>query len=205
MGVSGANSTTLNYMDEAQLSELILQPESLTLELKSDVSDPWILARLISGFANAHGGKIIVGVRESGQVLGCDIKRLQQVLSAALQRINPKPQVTVSKVIVNGKAVGVIEVEQSQNLIMTERGAFLRIGETTQAMQPNEIVTRLQPSKTGLDLDAIAKAISRQTTIIEGLQEDLREANSFKSKLKDYFVGGVIGAILGWLVTVGLG
>lgn len=36
---------------------------------------------------------------------------------------------------------------------------------------------------------------------IEELQEELRKSSSWKVKLKDYFVGGIIGAILGFVLS----
>jgi TolA-binding protein len=40
---------------------------------------------------------------------------------------------------------------------------------------------------------------------IEELQEELRKNSSWKSKLKDYIVGGIIGAILGFGLSKLLG
>ena len=40
---------------------------------------------------------------------------------------------------------------------------------------------------------------------IEELQEKLRKSSSWKSKLKDYIVGGIIGAILGFGLSKLLG
>ena len=41
--------------------------------------------------------------------------------------------------------------------------------------------------------------------MIEELQEKLRKSSSWKSKLNDYILGGIIGAILGFLLSKFLG
>ena len=34
------------------------------------------------------------------------------------------------------------------------------------------------------------------------LKDDLEEANSFKSKMKDYLIGGLIGAVIGIILSI---
>ncbi|WP_081694735.1 RNA-binding domain-containing protein [Halomonas huangheensis] len=45
--------------------DLISTGESQTLEIKESVRNPLDLSRLICAFANADGGKILVGFKES--------------------------------------------------------------------------------------------------------------------------------------------
>jgi len=48
----------------------------------------------------------------------------------------------------------------------------------------------------------LANAIAKQTQTIQKLRDDLQEANSLKSKLKDWLIGGTIGAIIGFLLSL---
>ncbi len=51
-------------------------------------------------------------------------------------------------------------------------------------------------------VDALASRLEESAVKIADLQRQLVEANSIKSKMKDYFVGGVIGAILGAVASM---
>jgi gas vesicle protein len=52
------------------------------------------------------------------------------------------------------------------------------------------------------NIENLSKAIENQSRIISELQNEIRESGHWKSKMKDYFIGGVIGAILGLLATL---
>ncbi|WP_160719822.1 ATP-binding protein [Bacillus sp. USDA818B3_A] len=51
-------------------------------------------------------------------------------------------------------------------------------------------------------IETQTKTIETQSKKIEELEENLKEANSIKSKLKDYVIGGLIGAILSTILAV---
>lgn len=64
-----------------EILELILAGESETLELKASVRDPQLLSKLIGSFANAQGGKIVIGVKEPPKVVGVDEVLTRQVIA----------------------------------------------------------------------------------------------------------------------------
>ena len=55
-----------------KLEELIKTKEGYKLEFKKSTSHS--IGREICAFANAAGGKIIIGVEDSGKVVGCELK-----------------------------------------------------------------------------------------------------------------------------------
>ena len=56
-------------MKEKELQELIKQGEGYFVEFKKQVGEP--LDREMVAFANASGGKIIIGVADDGGITGC--------------------------------------------------------------------------------------------------------------------------------------
>ena len=68
-------------------------------------------------------------------------------------------------------------------------------------MTAADLAQRL-PSKPPADDETVAEILTNQTALIELLRTELRQANSWQSKWKDYLIGGVVGTILGLLATL---
>jgi hypothetical protein len=109
--------------------------------------------------------------------------------------------VRVDEMVVKGTTVGVVRIDRANSVVLTESGAFLQVGDQIRAMTAEEIARRLSDSAQRPDYGMLANAIASQTGVIEQLRAEVRAANSWRSKLKDYFLGGVIGALVGLLVT----
>ncbi|MCL0061059.1 putative DNA binding domain-containing protein [Dehalococcoidia bacterium] len=56
-----------------KLKDLIKEGESETVEFKPSLSQTDKIIESISAFSNAKGGAVIIGVSDSGKVLGVDI------------------------------------------------------------------------------------------------------------------------------------
>jgi len=89
-------------MNKKELLELINTGEGLTTEFKEDVSSS--LGKEICAFANSQGGKIILGVKDNGEIIGVEITNL---LKSQIQNFarNIDPTLTV-------------EVEEVENLLV---------------------------------------------------------------------------------------
>ncbi|MBI5002424.1 ATP-binding protein [Candidatus Woesearchaeota archaeon] len=59
-------------MDKKTLLDLMRCGEGLTLEFKENISSN--LGKEICAFANASGGKIILGVKDDGSIKGCILR-----------------------------------------------------------------------------------------------------------------------------------
>ncbi len=57
-------------MKKKELSKLIEEGESETLEFKPSLSQGNEIVEVISALANTKGGRILIGVSDSGEVLG---------------------------------------------------------------------------------------------------------------------------------------
>lgn len=193
--------------DREQPGESLEQGEGQQLEFKSRIRDPSHLASIIAGFANADGGVIVVGVREPSQVVGCDPRQLRPTYEAALSRLDPQPEAELEFVTADGKQLGVIKVQPSVVLVLSEGGAFVRREERNVPMSASEIA-QLYARKPGVstqDIEMLAAAIANQTGTIQELQQALERANSLSSRAVEWAVSGIIGAILGQLLALLIG
>jgi len=191
----------MNYT-QSDIEKLIQTGESESVEFKTFLRDPVLLSRLIGSFANRDGGLILVGIREPIEIVGCDFKQLKTVFERAKSMVKPSPDITIGSIQIDNKEIGIIKVEKSNEIVFAAGGVFERIGDSTVAMNSQSIKNKLVQVATPISNESLAKAIEQQTKIIEDLREEIRNSNSLKSKLKDYIIGGVIGALIGLGLTL---
>src|SRR5207237_388529 len=86
-------------------------PEDQHLEYKSVMPPSGIIAREISAFANADGGKIVFGVDEDLHIRGIqDDVPVESLIESAVNRIQPRPAIVYYAGEINGKRTYVLEV-----------------------------------------------------------------------------------------------
>ena len=191
---------------EDDIRQFLLQGEGTTVEFKVGVPEPNLLARLIGSFANSSGGVILLGVDERGEIIGSDAARANRIYRAALERLTPVPETKFHDVKITNKTVVLIEVAKSDGPVLVDGGAYARVGAHTQAMTAAQMFTLFNRAKSPVHtFESLAQAITQQTQIIEKLRQELLESGSFRNRIKEWLIGGVIGAILGWVVTKILG
>ncbi|NQU65510.1 MAG: ATP-binding protein [SAR324 cluster bacterium] len=181
-----------------QLQGFLQRGESDTVEFKTRIREPAILARIIAGFANNRGGTIFIGIHELQGVVGTNTKLARSVLGATMHWLQPQPEVTYHETEFAGKSVAVIFVKASTQLVFCRGQVFRRTGERTLTMKVSVISAKLAAPLA----DNIAIALATLTETVEKLRQELAETNTFKSKMKDYLIGGVIGAVLGFLLSL---
>lgn len=189
-------------LTEERLLALVNRGEGTTVEFKTQAPDPRTLAHLIAAFANASGGVILVGIRDDGKVVGCDSQRLSAALSSALERLHPEPVVTLEQVRIRGAGVGAIQVSSAQGIVLSDGSAVTRVGSTVRPMGPEQLRERFGEQTQQAWLEELFRTIALQTQTIESLRAEVQKTGSLWSKMKDYLIGGIIGAILGWLLSV---
>jgi predicted HTH transcriptional regulator len=191
---------------ESDIVAFLKKGESEILEYKRDVSTI-ILTKIISAFANSCGGLILVGVDENPRrysvptVVGINPERLRRVYSATLNKITPQPRTVLSMVTVNGKSVGVIEVEKSDRLVVSDEGVFDHRGTSVQAMSPSSILEVIKQSNEKDQLEEMARSMSQLTHAMEEMRKQQDASGSWKNKFTDYILAGIVGAIISFMIT----
>lgn len=122
-------------MNLEELQELIKTKEGQKLEFKEKPSKN--LANEMVAFANADGGRILIGVSDSGEIKGLEKinEKDSQVYDFAH---NCDPTVTIQTETI-GKAL-VVEVEEGSELHKAPDGFYLRQGTNSQKLSKQEII-----------------------------------------------------------------
>ncbi len=116
------------------IQSLIAEGEHQRQDFKFEISDSRKIAKTLSAFANTEGGRLLIGVKDNGQIAGIRSEEEIYMLEAA-SRIycQPEVQYETKSYIVNGKKVLVTTIEESLKkpvYVKSENGkllAYLRI------------------------------------------------------------------------------
>ena len=199
------------------LLELLFAGESETLEVKERIRDPLILARLIAGFANARGGRILVGVREPPEIVGVDRTQFEKVFRSAEASLKPTPSITTKFIETDTGLVADVSIQQSSFVVLVEGSAFIRSGAMTRPMEWTQIRKSLPSVPDNSSIDTLLKQSQAQTEMLERLLADnevLKDSNETlktkvaeladpKARLRERLIGGAIG-VAASLIAAGI-
>jgi ATP-dependent DNA helicase RecG len=137
-----------------ELLTLIESGESEITEFKESFGDEAL--ETIGAFANARGGTLLVGVKDSGNVCGVQVgkKTIEDIANRIQVTTDPRLQPSVSINELDKKKIIVIDVSSGTGVPISVRGRyFRRVGRSNQRMSHEEIMQRMIAS-TGLSWDA---------------------------------------------------
>jgi ATP-dependent DNA helicase RecG len=123
------------------LKKIISQGESETVEFKKSPGESKEIIKTISAFTNTKGGKIFIGISNSGKALGVEIGKdtVERLVNQITQNIDPKihPHITTDKI--NAQQIIIIKVkESSDHLVLASGRPYKRVGKTTLLMSKDE-------------------------------------------------------------------
>ncbi len=126
------------------------QVETQNVEFKENWQDEYL--KVICAFANMDGGKVILGIDDSGKIIG--IKNSKKLLEDIPNKVKNILGLIPSVKLENkgGKDIIIIEIEHSYAPISYEGKFFIRSGTTTLELRNKEL-TRFLISKSGRDWD----------------------------------------------------
>jgi predicted HTH transcriptional regulator len=188
-------------LDEVYLNELISKGESDVLDFKYAVNDSRKIARSLVAFANAKGGRLLIGVKDNGVISGVRSgEELYMVDTANMMYCIPEVQLTKQKRIYQGKEVleVVIEKYDSDKLcaVLEETGkemVYVRMGSSNQLV--NHIWLRVWSYKNSKD--KVVKAEFRENEMLflklfsdgkEHTIEEIVKITNFSKKLCEHFL-----------------
>lgn len=158
-----------------EVVQLIGQPEGSRLEYKAVLPPSRNIAQLISAFANAEGGYIILGISSSLEISGLSEDfRAKSITSKALDLVSPQPQTHFQYVIYNRKKLYAIKVEKSDAPVAVEDKYYKRVGGSVSLLNP-----------TGIQFEN--NRYSRIKEISQEIEKRRKKATNANTKLLDHY------------------
>jgi ATP-dependent DNA helicase RecG len=157
-----------------KLDEILIAGESYKIEFK-ETFDKSLVEEAVA-FANASGGKILIGVRDDGTIKGTDISnmarsRIQDTLSQIQPHVDFELEIIKNVIIVN---IG----EGKNKPYACSRGFFMRMGANSQKLERDEIVEFFQAEGRYLFDQYVNKKIDPEKIIDDEIYESyLKKAN----------------------------
>jgi ATP-dependent DNA helicase RecG len=162
-----------------KIAELIKIGESEAIEFKKSFNDEAL--ETIGAFANAGGGTIIIGIKDSGEICGFQVgkKTIEDIANQIQDATDPRLQPSLSTMVFENNTLVIIQVPPVSGVPLSVRGKyFKRTGKTNQRMSHEEIMQRMIRS-TGLSWDATVEP----TATLDDL--NYQQIDNFIQKVKD--------------------
>lgn len=132
-----------NMDDRHYLQALISEGEHQQQDFKYRVSDARKLAKSVSAFANTDGGRLLIGVRDDGNMSGVrDEEEIYMMHQAAYRYCRPEASIKFDTYHVDGRTIVVATVPPSDHrpvCAISEEGkprAFIRIADENIVASP---------------------------------------------------------------------
>lgn len=97
------------------IRQLISQGESQTLDFKFEINDASKIARSLAAFSNTDGGKLLIGVKDNGNIAGIHSEEEYYMIEAAAQ-LYCKPEVsfTFRRWDIEGKTILEVDIPKAR-------------------------------------------------------------------------------------------
>lgn len=125
-------------MNIEDLIYLIQSGESETLEFKE--TEGRHFHHEIAAFANSDGGTILVGVSDSGKIIGTQVKEAIEKITSSIQSIIPPPKMRTQKISIDDKDILVVTVDKSPTLCSIGGVVYIRAGTGVRPLSLQEII-----------------------------------------------------------------
>lgn len=129
-----------------ELREILRNGESSGVEFKLDLLEPRKLAKELVALANLHGGIVLLGVDDDGQVCGLTRSDLEEwVMNVARDKIRPEliPYFEIIRDIEPGKDIAVVRVDRGWTVHHLwhdrHRTYYIRVGSTSREASKEEL------------------------------------------------------------------
>lgn len=148
--------------------------ESSTLEFKRELPKNDQIIKTIIGFCNQSGGKLIIGVDDTGDIVGISDEAIQNTLEYLEKSIYdasyPHIIVRVYAQLIGEKTILIIQVSEGMNKPYyvksegIEKGTYIRLGRSTVRATP-DIIDELQWQSRGRSFDQMPVYQARMSDI----------------------------------------
>jgi predicted HTH transcriptional regulator len=200
---------------------MVAAGEDLDLEFKASIPAVDQIARHLAAFANASGGRLLLGIGEPGHgsvtdtVRGVDPSRALNSVMRAVERVEPRLEVKTEVVPVDGRHVVIADIAPSASAPVTAAGvAYIRKGAATGPATADDLLRHaareaVARAPAGLNrddlMDALKEALRGPTEAIErqGVEiQKLQASGGWQRQLAWTIIGAVLGTVLGVIATL---
>ncbi|GAB3885681.1 AlbA family DNA-binding domain-containing protein [Spirosoma agri] len=103
-------------MTRNDLDDLIAQGENTRLEFKRSLSSAYRIARTLAAFANTSGGVILIGIADSGKIVGVpsESREIYKLEDATDKLVDPALTISYEVLTPDGRTVLVVRVNESE-------------------------------------------------------------------------------------------
>lgn len=185
-------------MDINQLSSLISQGESETIEFKSSTAQLKPAFETLCAFLNSKGGVVCIGVNDQGKVIGQEVSDYtRQEIARGLRKLEPTPQINIGYIpIKEKKFIIFMQVDAGSHIpyiydnrpFQRNQSSTMRMSQhhynhllmmaTKQSQYAWEEATSPEYSQSDLDTEEIYKTVS------DGIKENRIPASAQKEEVQ---------------------
>ena len=119
---------------EEEVESLLDQGEGFKVEYKLEIprGAPHEFVESVSAFANTEGGKILIGVDNNANVVGCRRNQKQRIEDIIASHIEPEIHISMTEITINEKVIAIVEVPEGidKPYVVRNRGSYKRVGAT---------------------------------------------------------------------------
>jgi len=128
------------------LLEKLALGEDSTIEFKERITNRDSLAAEISAFANGRGGTLVLGVSDSGQIIGVnDIAGVERTtIEICNDSIEPEVQIFTEKLRLEDRSILKVDIPRSLYTHKATNGYFIRQGSSKREMSPDQLGRLMQ-------------------------------------------------------------
>lgn len=131
---------------ESSLETLIAVGEKINYDFKEELPDNKKISQEICAFANMRGGILILGVTDSGEVIGINNNELdeiqQRIVNVIRDACNPSPEIEffIFNHNLMNKSIMVVEIKGMEiKPCMTQEKIYIRVGTSVRVAKPDEV------------------------------------------------------------------
>ena len=97
--------------DIKELEFLISNGEGEQLDFKQSITSQKKIARTLVAFANNGGGKLLIGVKDNGELCGCDTEQEMYMIDEGAKKFCKPPLEVIFSIYEKDNSLSILEVE----------------------------------------------------------------------------------------------
>jgi len=191
-----------------EILELINHGDNNRVAFRRHTGGPNLLSKILSSFANASGGKLIIGVGDEGKIYGCKKDSVVETFNKAKEKLTPCPKMLIEFVELENKQIAIISIDKTEKIVASSLGVFKRADHSDEIMPTEEISEKIL-NTTADDfkstVDEMAQQITQLTISLEDTVKRYQEKNKLSRKIIEWVACGIIGIVLSMTINFLIG